>query len=172
MSYPYPTPPQQPAPRRGMSTGKKIALFGCLPLTVVALGIAGGCAVIVGSAANEIDKSVKADSAEDKRAAREDVTIRRCDLVTEEYVGRLVKARVHIKNNGNKRANYIVEGEYLDSKGNKVGELLATVNNLAPNTGTEQNFGDAIMPDDLKGVTKGECKIVDVTRDEWSAANN
>lgn len=167
--YGYPT--QQPPPKRGMSTGKKVAL-GCGIPMVLGLLLVGGCTVLVGGAAHEIDKSVKADAKEDSRAAREDVKITDCRLVDKEFIGKTVETRVLVKNNGKGRANYIVEGEYLDSKGNKIGSLTAVVENLSPGTESRQNFGGAlILPEDLKGVTKGECKIVKVTRDEWSAAN-
>lgn len=173
MTYDHNYPPQyapQP-PKRGMSTGKKVALFGCLPATLLALLVAGGCAAMGGAVLNEVDKSVKADASEDARATKEDVKITGCTLKDDEFLGRDVDARVKITNHGKKRANYLVEGEFLDSKGNKIGELLATVNNLAPGASTSQGFDGLFTSDDLKGVTKGSCSIVNVSRDEWTAAN-
>lgn len=172
MSYTYPghqapqPPPQQP--KQGMSTGKKIALFGCLPITLVGLLVVGGCAVLVGGAANEVDKAVKADEAEDKRAAKEDVKLESCKIENT-VIGKDVKATVKITNNGDKRANYYVEGELVDQNGNKVDSLLATVEKLEPGKSSTQPFGGLITSDQLEGVSKGTCKIQKVTRDEWLA---
>lgn len=163
---------QPPAPKQNMSTGKKIALFGCLPLTVIGILAFGGCAVIGGAVINEADKAIKKDAKEDARAAKEDVKITSCKIVDQEFIGRELKTKVTITNHGKKRANYVIEGEFLNPKGDKVGELLATVQNLKPGTSTVQDFGGALItPDDLKGISKGSCSIVEVTRDEWTAAN-
>jgi hypothetical protein len=159
---------QPPVPKQGMSTGSKIALFGCGGLLVVGALLFGGCAVIGGAVINEADKAAKA---EDKRAAKQDVKITSCEI-TKGVLGRELKTKVKITNHGKKRANYVVEGEFLDDKGDKISELLATVENLKPGTSSTKDFGGAlVMDDDLKGVTKGKCKIVEVTRDEWLAAN-
>lgn len=162
--------PNNPQQKRGMSTGKKVAL-GCGVPVLLALVFIGGCTALVGGAANEVDKAVKADEADDQRAAKEDVKITVCKIKNEEFVGRSVTSRVSIVNHGDKRANYVVEGEFLDDKGNKVGELLATVENLKPGTSTSQDFGGIFTDADLKGVKQGSCALVKVTRDEWSAAN-
>jgi hypothetical protein len=167
-NYPPQYAPQPP--RRGMSTGKKVAL-GCGIPALVILVFAGGCMALVGGAAHEVDKAAKSDAKEDARAAREDIKITTCKITHDKFLGSEVRARVNITNNGKKRANYLVEGEFLDSKGNKVGELLATVNNLKPGTVSNRDFTGAFTSEDLKGVTKGTCSIVTVSRDEWSAAN-
>jgi hypothetical protein len=44
---------QPPVPKQGMSTGSKIALFGCGGLLVVGALLFGGCAVIGGAVINE-----------------------------------------------------------------------------------------------------------------------
>lgn len=160
------------APRRGMSTGKKIALFGCLPATVIALLVVGGCAVVGGAFVNEVDKAVKADASEDARAAKEDVQITTCKITNDEFLGKDVDAKVVITNHGKKRADYLIQGELLDQDGNKVGdELLASVNNLAPGKSSTQDLTGLFTTDDFKGVTKSSCSIVEVSRDEWTAAN-
>ena len=172
-SYPGPQPPQPQAPQRqGMSTGKKIALFGCLPATLLGLLIVGGCAVVGGAVVNEVDKSVKADAADDKRAASEDVDVTQCEIVNEQFGGRSVTAEVKVTNNGKKRADYFIEGEFLDQDGNKVDALYATIEDLEAGKSSTQDFSGAIFDEQLKGVTKGSCKLLDVSRDEWSAANN
>jgi hypothetical protein len=167
MSYTYPGH-QAPAPepeRRKMSTGKKIALFGCLPIILGGLLIVGGCAVLV-------DKAVTDDAADDKRAAKEDVKLTACEVVNDEFLGKDVKAKVKITNNGDKRATYLVKGEYLDQDGNKVGELLASVDDLGPGKSSTQNFSGLFTSDQFEGVTKGSCTILDVSRDEWLASND
>lgn len=156
----YPTPPKQ-----GMSTGAKVAL-GCGIPAVLALIAVSGCAAFAGKVVDEADKSIKAEQAK----AIDDVKMVTCE-VTETVIGRDLESKVKITNHGSKRANYIVEGEFLDAKGNKVGELMATVNNLAPKTSSTQDFVGVFGPDDLKGAEKGTCKIITVTRDEWLAAN-
>lgn len=172
MSYPYEQPQQQqPAPKPGMSTGKKIALFGCLPATLLGVLAFGGCLAVGGAALNEASKSVERSKADDKRAAEEDVELLSCELVDEEFGGKDVKAKIKFTNHGKKRADYFVKGEYLDQKGNKVDELLASVDDLEPGKSSTQNFGGLITSDQLAHVTKGECKILDVTRSEWSASN-
>ncbi len=157
-------------PKRGMSTGKKVGL-GCGISTLIFIAFAGGCMAMIGGAANEVDKAVKADASEDARAAKQDVKITTCKLKNDDILGRSVEARVEITNHGKKRANYLVEGEFIDANGNQVDTLTATVQNLAPGTSTSQDFVGLITPDDLKDVTKGTCKVLKVTRDEWSAAN-
>lgn len=161
-NYPQYTPPP---PKRGMPTAAKIAL-GCGIPAVVALVLVGGCAVLVGKGVDSVDKAVKAD----KAAARSDVDLLSCE-VTESVIGLDVEATVKITNSGDERANYMVEGEYLDAKGNKVGELLASVENLSPGTSSKQPFAGLFTSDQLKGVKGGECRIVDVTRDDFFAAN-
>jgi hypothetical protein len=134
----------------------------------------GGCTLMVGAAVNEVDKSIKADEADDKRAADQDVKITKCEVTEEEFLGKDLSARVEITNNGEKRANYLVEGELLSSDGNKIGELLASVENLAPGKSSSQNFGGLFTSEDLKGVEigKADCSMVNVSRDEWLAAND
>ena len=167
-------PPQpEPGPqRRGMSTGKKVVLFGCLPITVVGLLVVGGCTALVGGAVNEVDKAVKADVAEDKRAMKEDVELLDCKLIDDEFVGKDVKSKVKVTNNGDKRATYLVTGEYLDQDGNKVGELLASVDSLEPGKSSTQNFSGLFTSDQFDGVSKGSCKILEVSRSELMAAQD
>ena len=167
----YGYPPQQPVPpQQKMSTGKKIALFGCLPITVLSILVVGGCTVVAGSVLNEVDKSVKADKAEDERAAREDVKIVQCRIVEEEFVGRQLKAQVEITNHGKKRADYVVEGAYTEGK-SSIGELTATTSKLDPGESIKKDFGYLVSGEDLKGVTNGKCELRNVMRDEWSAGN-
>lgn len=176
MSFTYPghqAPQPEPGPqRRGMSTGKKVALFGCLPAALVGLLVVGGCTAVVGGAVNEVDKAVKEDAADDKRAQAKDVKLLDCKLVDDEFTGKDVKAKVKITNNGDKRANYLVTGEYQDQDGNKVGELLASISDLEPGKSSTQNLSGLFTSDQFDGVTKGSCKILDVSRDEWLASND
>lgn len=155
-----------PAPKPGMSTGAKIAL-GCGVPILLGMALMGGCAVLAGTAVSEIDKEVKKDA----RAARQDVELVSCEITDEEFTGRDVKAKVKITNHGDKRANYIIEGEFLDQNDNQVDSLTATVSNLAPGKSTTQDFVGLFTSSQLEGVTKGSCKILDVTRDEFFAAN-
>ena len=159
------------APKQGMGKGAKVALGCGIPLAVMALFF-GGCAALAGSAAHEVDKAVKADEKEDQRAAREDVRVATCKI-TDGPLGRELKTTVKITNHGHKRANYLVEGEFTDQKNQQVGSLTTSVENLAPGaTSAAQEFGGALISSDqLKGVTSGTCRILKVSRDEWTAAN-
>lgn len=161
MTYNY---PEQPPRKSGMSAGAKIAVFGCALPAALGLLLIGGCAVVGDAVINE-------DIKEDKRAAKEDVKLLSCKITKEEFIGPNIESQVKITNNGKKRADYLVKGEYIDGKGNKVGELLATIDSLAPGTSTTQDFSGLFTSSQLEGVTKGECKILEVTRNEWSAAN-
>ncbi len=174
MSHPphYQPHPQQPQPRRGMRTGTKWAL-GCAVPAVLALVLVGGCAALFGSAAKEVDKQVQADKKADVRAAKEDVRLLSCKVVNEnEFIGPDVRAQVKITNNGDKRASYWISGEFLDGKGDQVDSLDAYVQNLAPGASATRDFTGIFVPGQLKGVTEGTCKILDVSRDEYSAAGN
>jgi hypothetical protein len=165
-------PPQYaPQPqRRRMSTGKKISLGCILPIVVIG-AFAGGCAALVGGAAHEADKSAKADRKEDARALKEDVKVTTCEIRTG-ALGREAVTKVKITNHGKKRANYLIEGEMVDSKRNQLGDLLASATNLAPGASTTQEFGGSLIASDqLKSVGPGTCRVLEVTRDEWSAAN-
>jgi hypothetical protein len=153
-----------------MSTGAKIAVFGCAIPAVLGLLTLGGCAVVGGAFINEVDKEIKKDEADDKRAATEDVELLSCKI-EDSVIGPDLKAKVKITNNGDKRANYSIDGEFLDQDGNQVDSLLAYVENLAPGASSTQNFHGFITSDQLDGVTKGSCKILDVSRSEWSAVN-
>lgn len=133
-----------------------------------------GCTAMVGGAVSEVDNAIKADQAEDKRAAEEDVKVTTC-VIEETVLGKDLSSRVEITNNGTKRANYLIEGELLTADGNKVGELLASVSNLAPGKSSSQDFGGLFTGKDLasfKAGDKAECALVNVSRDEWSAAND
>lgn len=168
-TYPYPGQQPQSEPEKKMSTGKKIALFGCLPVTLLGILAFGGCAVIGGAVVNEVDNAIEADEKEDLRALREDVKIADCKVITDEFFGREVKAKVKITNNGNKRADYVVTGEFLDDNGDKVEELIATVESLEPGKSSTQDFTGLITSDQLKGVKEGTCKVLDVDRSELLA---
>lgn len=169
--YPHPGQPQpQPEPeKKGMGGFTKGFLFGCLPILVVG-GIAfAGCTALVGGAVNEVDKAIEADQKEDQRALHEDVELVDCKVVNDELLGREVKGKVRITNNGDKRATYLVTGEFLDDNGDKIDELLASVDDLEPGKSSTQNFTNLITSDQLKGVQKGTCKVLDVDRSEMLA---
>lgn len=173
MSQPFPPyqPNPGPPPRPGMSTGKKVALGCGIPLVLV-MAFAGGCAVLAGTAVNEIDKQVQADKSADVRASKEDVKLLSCKVVTEnDIIGPEVQAKVKVTNHGKKRANYYIQGEFLGEDGNQFDTLDAYVQNLAPGASTVKDFTGTFVPGELQGVDKGECKILDVNRDEFLAAN-
>lgn len=173
--YGYPHPGQQPPapePEKKMSGLKKGVLFGCLPLTVVGILAFGGCAVIGGAVVNEVDNAIEAEQKDDHRALREDVKLTGCDIVTDEFFGREVKAKVKVTNNGDKRADYVVTGEFLDDNRDKVEELIAVVDSLEPGKSSTQDFSGLITSDQLKGIKQGSCVLLEVDRSELLAAGN
>ncbi|MEU9110574.1 hypothetical protein AB0D04_01935 [Streptomyces sp. NPDC048483] len=164
------TPPQQPyspAPKQSMSTGTKIALGCGIPAAFILL-LAAGCTAMVGSAANEASKEIKKDQqsskADDQRAAKEDVDITSCAIRPDEFGSRELDVKLLVTNNGKDRASYIVEGEVVDQDSNQVTTIDALVDDL--NHGAQKKENDAALAteDDLKGVTKVTCKILDVDR--------
>ena len=166
MTYYHPNPPP---PKPGMSLAAKLAL-GCGIPTALFIVFAGGCMALVGGAANEVDKQVQKDKAADARAAKEDVKLVSCKIVDDSF-GPDVEAKIKVTNNGDKRANYWIAVEFLDAKGNQVDSLDAYVENLAPGASTTRDFTGIFVAGQLEGVTKGTCKILDVSRDELFAAN-
>ena len=62
MSYPAPTQPPQPAPAPPPQKKKHTLRNVLLIMLALAVLFIGGCMALIGSAANEIDKSIKADA--------------------------------------------------------------------------------------------------------------
>ncbi len=171
MSQQYPQPqqgwvPPQPQ-KKSMSTGAKIAL-GCGIPTVLGLLLLGGCAVLVGSAADEVDKEIKREQksskVEDKRAVKEDVKITACGIGDDGFGGQELNVKLLVTNNGKDRASYFIEGEVTDQDGNQITTIDAFAKDLNHGKSKTENRAAFALGEDLKGVTKVTCKILDVDR--------
>ncbi|MEU8778148.1 hypothetical protein [Streptomyces sp. NPDC048606] len=167
-------PPQYPAPKQGMSTGTKIAL-GCGIPTLLGLLVLGGCALVVGKAADEVGKELDKsyDSAQvggDVKAGQPDITkdarITACSVKTGDYDIKEMEVKVEYTNSGDRRYSYLVEGEILVN-GAKKEDLTSTAQNLsAGQTYTDENAGALgyNVAKDAKPSDKIECKIVKISR--------
>jgi hypothetical protein len=170
MSQQYPQPQPgwvPPQPQKKMSTGAKIAL-GCGIPAVLGLLFLGGCAVLVGGAANEVDKEIKreqkAGEAENKRAGEEDIKITACGMGDDGFGGQELKVKLLVTNNGKDRASYLIEGEVTDQDGNQITTIDAFAKDLNHGKSKAENNAAFASGEDLKGVTKVTCKILNVDR--------
>ncbi|MDX3831378.1 hypothetical protein [Streptomyces europaeiscabiei] len=170
MSQQYPqqqpgwVPPQPP---KKMSTGAKVAL-GCGIPTVLGLLFLGGCAVLVGGVAEEVDEGIKRDQksseAENKRAGEEDVKITACSIGDDGFGGQELKVKLQVTNNGKDRASYLVEGEVTDQDGNQITTINAFAKDLNHGKSKTENNAAFATGEDLKDATKITCKILNVDR--------
>lgn len=181
--YGYPQQPygQQPPPppKPGMSTGKKVAL-GCGIPALLGLVLIGGCVAVVGDAAEEVgkeldknyDSAVVAPSGSAKAGEpdiTQDVKLASCAVKTGEFDMKELEVKVEYTNSGDRRFNYLAEGEILVN-GEKKADLLSTASNLAPaQKYTDENAGALAynVAKDAKATDKIECKIVKVSRNSY-----
>ncbi|MFJ9849597.1 hypothetical protein [Streptomyces sp. NPDC101150] len=165
MSHGYPQQPQPPATKQGRSTGKKVAL-GCGIPTALVLLLAGGCAAVVGKTADVVSKDIKreqkTEKAEDQRTADKDVKITTCAVQNGEYGIRELDVRLKVANNGTDRANYLIGGEVLDQDGNQITTVNSLVDDLNHGATKIENRAALATEEDLKGVTKTTCKVLNV----------
>lgn len=170
MSQQYPQQqgwiPPQPQ-KKSMPTGAKIAL-GCGIPTVLGLLLFGGCAVLVGGVANEVDKDIKREQksskAEDERATDEDVKITACGIGDDGFGGRELNVKLLVTNNGEDRASYFIEGEVTDQDGNQITTISGFAKDLNHGKSKTENHSAFATGEDLKDATKVTCKILDVDR--------
>lgn len=132
-----------------MKTVMKIALGVVLAFVL----LIGGCMALIGGAANEIDKSIKEDTA----AAMSDVKLTDCggyDVLDGP------KAKVQIKNSGDAVQDYYVEVTFYDKDENTLGTGNASIENLKPGKTWK---GDVTSLDQVKPHVDFTCKVTDVT---------
>ncbi|MFF1411653.1 hypothetical protein ACFVX6_18005 [Streptomyces sp. NPDC058289] len=183
---PYPQqPPQYPAPKQGMSTGKKIAL-GCGIPTVLGLVLVGGCTAIVGKAADDVSKEI--DKSSDSSIVQpegakpsgggpvdaepditKDVAVKSCKVAPTNYGTKEVEVELEFTNSGERRYSYVAEGEVLVN-----GEKKADITSFAQNLDKGQKYTDDKagsgaydVADKLKAGDKLECKLIKVSRNSF-----
>ncbi|MET9604223.1 hypothetical protein ABZZ17_04050 [Streptomyces sp. NPDC006512] len=175
-----------PPPKPGMSTGKKVAL-GCGIPTVLGLLLLGGCAVLVGEAAEEVGKELDKsyDSASVAPDAQgkpgdtstagkdpditQDVKVTSCKVQTGEYDIKELDVAVDYVNSGDRRYTYLVEGEILVN-GQKKADLTSLGQNLAPGQKYTDDTAGVLgyeVARSAKASDKIECKILKVSRNSY-----
>ncbi|MGW7057357.1 hypothetical protein ACWGHM_02305 [Streptomyces sp. NPDC054904] len=175
-----------PPPKQGMSTGKKVAL-GCGIPTALGLLLLGGCAVLVGEAANEVGKELEknydtasvAPDAQGKPgdAAKpgkdpditQDVKVTACKVEKGDFDLKELVVTVDYVNSGDRRFTYLVEGEILVN-GQKKADLTSLGQNLAPGQKYTDDNAGALgyeIAQSAKAGDKIECKILKVSRNSY-----
>ncbi|MFB6805437.1 FxLYD domain-containing protein [Streptomyces sp. NPDC056387] len=155
------TPPQGPPPKKA-GAGKIVGL-SCLGVVglVIVIGIAG--AVVGGTPKKETTPPAAASSQPgaavkpaDSDGANGDAQIKSCEVDSD--MG-WAKAELTITNRSSKTSNYMIQVEFVDETGTRLGEAIAATNNLAPGQAAQQT---AQGLDQIKG--KITCKVTKVTR--------
>lgn len=138
---------------------KRFILLGVIALIVVisvATSGGGDDDSDVASSGSTADNGVDSVQASGANKAENDVAI---DTCAADDFG-LVTADVTITNKSSKRSNYLIEMTIVDAGGTKIGDLIASSNNVDPGqVAKEQAVGSG--PEDEAGFT---CKLVSVTR--------
>ncbi|MEU6615332.1 FxLYD domain-containing protein [Streptomyces parvus] len=160
--------PQQP---KKSNAGKAIG-FGCLGV-IALLFIVGGIGAVA-SGGDDGDKGASSVSEPAAGAPEEepkddapakakgpdgpegDVKITACEV---DSVTKWPSASLDVTNRSSKDSNYIVQVEFVDKDGTRLGEGTAALNNLAP---------DQVSKEKAQGLTqvsgKVECRVTKVTR--------
>ncbi|MFJ1702484.1 FxLYD domain-containing protein [Kitasatospora sp. NPDC088346] len=85
-----------------------------------------------------------------------DVEITKC---TVDATLKWPSAELKITNHSSKNSNYMVQVEFLDAAGTRIGEGVAATNGLAPGQASVQKAQGA-----TETTGKTSCKVIDVTR--------
>lgn len=156
-------PPQGPPPKKNKAG--KIVGFSCLGIVglIVVIAVAGAIASS-GSPKKEASSppaaagapSAPAGKPADPDGADGDVQIKSCEVDSDMS---WAKADLTITNRSSKTSNYLIEIEFVDGAGTRLGEAVAATSNLAPGQAAQQTAQGA---DQIKG--KISCKVTKVTR--------
>lgn len=132
-----------------MSTTVKVLLGVVLGFLL----LIGGCAVLLGGAANEVSENMD----EQQQDALDDASIGECGQPDE--FG-FIRSSGTIVNDSADRSTYAITVEFFDESGTRIGE--ATSFNNAIGSGTTANFEATGSLE--AGAQVAECAIADVTR--------
>ncbi|GJF32870.1 hypothetical protein KNE206_55700 [Kitasatospora sp. NE20-6] len=129
-------------------------VVACEPVATAPTQKSTAAAVPAGSAPAAGDAATPATAGDGDKA--KDAEITKCEV---DGTLHWPSAEVTITNHSSKSSNYIVQVEFLDASGTRVGEGMAATNGLAPGQKSVQKAQGA---SDIKG--KMSCKVIDVTR--------
>jgi len=148
------------SPPPSSSTGKKIAL-GCGIPIVLFLLLLGGCAVLAGGGAKKAVDEASRQAASSDNEALSDVTITKCALDDNEFLG--ATAELAVLNHSSKPSSYIISIVFESPDGTKqLGTGTAILNNVGPNqTATDKA---STLESDIRTAGKFNCKIASVSR--------
>ncbi|MFI7357947.1 DUF4190 domain-containing protein [Streptomyces avidinii] len=175
----------QPPPKQGMSTGLKVAL-GCGIPTVLGLVLIGGCGLLFTKAASDAGKELDKnhDSAAvapggdapgggsskvDEPDITKDVKVTSCAVKSGEYGIKQLDLKIEYVNSGDRRFNYLAEGE-VTVNGEKKSDIFSTGQNLAPGQKYTDDDAGALAFDVAKSAKSGdkiECKLIKVSRNSY-----
>lgn len=165
-----------PPPQPRKSNAGKIIGFGCLGgvlllVLVVISGVVGVLATGGGSGDRKPGASKGSDQApaapskskdsgdveeKEEAGATGDVKI---DACTVDDLIKWPAAELTITNRSSKTSNYMVQVEFVDSSGTRIGEGLAAANNLAPGRQAKETAQGL-----KKATGKVTCRVTEVTR--------
>jgi hypothetical protein len=151
-----------------------LSIAGVVVLLLIAVGVIGVMAVSHDSSKNDNPvaratasertaaptdeaKEAPADEASPQASGPEgDVRITKCEV---DPLTTWASADLQITNSTSKVSDYIVNVEFVDGSGKRLGEALAATNNLAPGQKADET---AQGLDEIPG--KMECRVTKVTR--------
>ncbi|MEV5688159.1 MULTISPECIES: FxLYD domain-containing protein [unclassified Streptomyces] len=160
-------PPQQPKKK---STGMIVG-FSCLGIVVlvIMLGIVGavmggtdsgsdegGILEVTAPPTKAAEKKDDAPKEKDDAGPEGDVKITECEV---NGATQWPAAKLEITNRSSKQSNYIVQVEFLDKDGTRLGEGTAATNNLAPAQLAKETAQGLAQVDG-----KVTCRVTKVTR--------
>ncbi len=175
----------QPPPKQGMGTGLKVAL-GCGIPTLLGLILVGGCGLLFTKAASDAGKELDKnhDSAAvapggggagggsskvDEPDITKDVKVTSCTVKSGEYGIKQLDLKIEYVNSGDRRFNYLAEGE-VTVNGEKKSDIFSTGQNLAPGQKYTDDDAGALAFDVAKSAKSGdkiECKLIKVSRTSY-----
>lgn len=165
MSQQYPQAEQPQGPPAKKAGAGKIVGFSCLGIVGLVV-----IAALAGIAGNSSPKNEAAPPAANgakpppapaakpaaPSGAEGDVHIKTCEV--DAGMG-WAKANLTITNRSPKTSNYMIQVEFVDASGTRLGEAIAATNNLAPGQSAQET---AQGLDQIKN--KVTCKVTKVTR--------
>ena len=151
----YPAPPGYVPPPPSSSSGSNVLLWVLVAIGVVVVLVMGSCValvVAVGSAADEVGRSLEAEQADEA----DDVSEPRCGTDAAGFL----TAEADVTNSSSERSNYTIELAFESPDGDQVDTSFAFVSALDPGQSTVVDV-QSLTESPGPGVT---CRVVDVER--------